>query len=303
MRYDEPALTLIQQITMLRQRGLIIPDDDFAQKVLRFVGFFRMRGYFLPFREQDANGVRGNFKLGTTFTEIVQVYIFDRKLRLLVMDAMERIEVASRTVISNEMSVQYGPHWYLESRYFRRFDHDKYISDIRNEIGSREEGSRHRDSFIASYYEQYCEPDLPPSWMIFEVLPFGYVSKTYSRLAPEPRKQIAEKFDVSHRVLESWLHTLSSLRNLCAHHSRLWNRNFGVRPKKYKPIEEHFKVYDRFYAQAVVIKSLLDSVAGHPKWAHDLANLLDESSFIDPTAMGFPPQWRTTSLWNIEESM
>ena len=134
--------------------------------------------------------------------------------------------------------------------------------------------------------------------MLFEILNVGTVSKIYSSLPLTHQKEIARQFGVHYRILTSWLHTISSLRNICAHHARLWNRAFGIPPKRVKNLKEHFERNDRFYAQIVTIKVLLDKITGHSVWAQKLKDLLDEYPDVPQKHMGFIEGWQQTGLWS-----
>lgn len=248
----------------------------------------------LPFQDKKHGGDTHNFVDGTTINDIINLYIFDRKLRLLVMDAVERIEVAIRSVISDTMSVAFDPHWFMNPSNFKEsFDHEKFMEKVDEAV---KEVGQHQ-TFINHYNSTYEDPAHPPSWMLFEILHFGTVSKIYSALPLPYQKQIAEQFGVHYKIMTSWLHTISSLRNICAHHARLWNRVFGISPKRVKSLQEHFEKNDRFYAQVVTLKVLLDKITGHSLWAQKLKELIDEYPAVPTRHMGFPENWEKSDLW------
>ena len=293
--FNKPARTVDSLIDLTEERGLAIDNREKATKFFRYAGYYRLSGYMLPFQLKSNGGASHEFVNGVALDDIIDLYVFDRKLRLVVMDAVERIEVAIRSVISDTMSVAHGPHWFLEEGNFKpSFDHAKFMEKlpvIVAEVGEHQ-------TFIKHYLSKYTEPECPPSWMLFEIMDFGTASKIYSSVLLEHQKEIAEHFGVHYKILTSWVHTISSLRNICAHHSRLWNRVFGVSPKRLKKLIEHFEPNDRFYSQAVAIKVLLDKISGHTLWAGRLKQLFEDFPKIPKHHMGFPDGWEKTDLWS-----
>ena len=188
--FDKQAQTPEEHIDLLQSRGLVIPSKEKATKYLNSIGYYRLSAYFLPyFSEKD------KFIVGINFDDILNLYIFDRKLRLLTMDAMERIEVAVRTAISNSMSIEFGPHWFLEENLFVcKETYSRFIKIISDCTGREDE--RRRTTFCTHYYNTYDTPDYPPSWMICECLPMGTWSTLYSNLEKTKyRRNIASQFD------------------------------------------------------------------------------------------------------------
>jgi len=303
--YCKPALSLDDQISLLTRRGLTIPDRDKALYYLSVIGYYRLPGYFLIFLNTTPGAPSHSFRSCVTFKDILDVYIFDRELRLLVMDAIERIEVAFRTVLSNTMCFHYGPHWFMDAARFEitRFNHNDLMDKIRRETrhpstttsGRADLG---REPFISHYYNNYCHPDLPPSWMVVEVLSFGSISNIYANLKSTDRqKDIAAAFGYHHVIIRSWLHSLSYNRNLCAHHSRLWSRIFSIPPRTVRPLEHLMRNSGTFFTQAVMLATLMHVVADGSKWEERIAELFDKHPTVDPARMGFPRDWKADSFW------
>jgi len=293
--FDKAPLTLDQLIKLLESRGLLIKDSERAKRYLRYIDYFRLSRYFSPFKDRPSGA---EFKPGATFDDILTVYIFDRKLRLLIIDAIERIEVAVRATISNTMSISYGSHWYCERGHFKRnFNHAQLINRIKMETGF--ENKKKRNESCRHYYENYNAPELPASWMIAEVLPIGSWSLIYEHLWPmKIQKVISREFGLNNTVMASWLLSLTYLRNLCAHHSRVWNRKFTITPIKAKKYSDVMKDNSHFYAQAIMIQVFLKAISTKPEWNVRLSQLFKEYSKINNALMGFPSNWDQHPLWN-----
>jgi abortive infection bacteriophage resistance protein len=293
-QFEKPAKTIDELINLCEKRGLNVDNQEKTRRFFQYAGYYRLSGYMLPFQKKKHGGDTHDFVDGTTLDKIINLYIFDRKLRLLVMDAIERIEVAIRAVLSDTMSLAHDPHWFMNASNFKEsFNHKNFMEKVDEAV---KEIGRHQ-TFINHYNSTYNDPIYPPSWMLFEILHFGTVSKIYSALPLPHQKEIAGQFGVHYRILTSWLHTISSLRNICAHHARLWNRVFGISPRSVKALQEHFDHNDRFYAQVVTIKVLLDKITGHSLWAQKLKDLFDEYPDVPKAPMGFPENWTKSDLW------
>lgn len=306
MKFTKPALGIEDQLAHLIRKGMEISNPEEAKRRLETIGYYRLSAYTYPFKSSPD---RRRFRPGTKFEKVLRIYEFDRELRLLVNDAVERCEVAIRSKIVNVTAQRLGPHWFMEPRHF----YPGYrISDLRRKIeeavGIRIDHASskkvyptiHSETFISHYYTKYGEPDLPPIWMTAEVLSFGVLSRLYSCFSDDKiRDEIASSFGVHSTVFKQWLQSLAYLRNLCAHHSRLWNRVFSVPPKIAKKHKTLIPAPDRFYAFVVVLHELQKSIHSKSPWTSRLRALLINYPEIDPTAMGFPSNWDSTSFWNL----
>ena len=161
-RYEKPVLNIDQQLELLIKQGLLVKNPKRVLHYLRFIGYHRLSGYFRTFQFQNTS--EHIFKKGATFDSIISVYIFDRKLRLLVMDAVERIEVAVRTTISSTMYEKYGPHWYLKPMLFKSsFNHKDLIKTIERETGFK--NTKKQNKSCNNYFKNYNKPYLPLVWI------------------------------------------------------------------------------------------------------------------------------------------
>lgn len=306
--FDKQALDLQDQAITLASRGLLFENWADANHHLEHIGYYRLTGYLYPFRVGGAGGDKDNFQAGTTFELIHDRYIFDRRLRILVLGAIEKIEIAVRAAISNSVSTRHGPHWFLERNHFAKpiwyheegFSIDRwhagFLNQLKSQIGHGDDSRR--DVFIRHYYDTYSEPEMPPCWMVFEAVSFGPISQCVKFLKHPEYKDLCEKFDLPHQILSSWLHSTSYIRNLCAHHSRLWNRVYTVTPT----IPRRYRVdfggsNNRTYAALLVIQLLLRCVWVGNSWADDLRTLIKRHPNLPLASMGFPDDWETKKAW------
>lgn len=298
--FNKPPLSLADQLGLMVSRGLTVGDTTAAMHYLTHIGYYRLSGYALPFQIGGSGPDRHNFKPGTAFGYILDRYVFDRKLRLLVMDAVERIEISVRAALSNEIANRHGAHWYQQARLFDpAFNHGRFIADVQEQIGHTSGNTRRRDIYIEHYYEKYSAPDMPPCWMVFELVSFGTVSLLYKNLAHPEFLAVCRSFALPHPVLSSWLHSLNYIRNICAHHGRLWNRECRIKPMIARSFAADLTPNERVYAQLVVMQILLSRIAPGNHWALKLRDLLAEHPAIPTISMGFPATWQTRVVWEL----
>ena len=280
----------MQHVRVWRDRGLQVEDEAEAVHYLTYIGYYRLSGYSRPLM-RHGTGEAHKFKEGARFTNILDLYRFDRELRLIMMDAIERIEVAFRTVFSNTMACKYGSHCYLEKKLFLFPDNAEWLArKIMDETGHAPEQKRKRDVFFDHYYQKYSSPRLPPTWMVAEALSINVWSRNYEHLASHgDRKEIARQLGCRVPLLESWMHAICYLRNLCAHHLRVWNREFTIKPMiPKKQHTEDMQRNDRFYASAFAINVLMEKACPRTGWWERLMALIDSKPFVNKAATGFP---------------
>lgn len=295
--YDKPASTIEEQVEIYEKRGLKVPDFDRASHYLKYIGYFRLTQYAGVFYETNNGGPEPAFRENTSFDDVLDLYIFDRKLRLLVMDAIERIEVASRTSISNTLSLQYGPHWLIEADVCKsRVDQAEIITKVARDIQLRSNNGNRRHELINEYFRDFSGPEMPPSWILMESLSFGTVSKLYKSLTLDLQKSISREFGLNQKTFGSWLHSISYLRNLCAHHSRIWNRRFTIKPVG-GPLSDELPRLDTFFTQASILQALMRQITNDSTWATRVKELFAEHPNIGLSEMGFPEGWDGTQNW------
>lgn len=301
MLYNKPAITIAQQIAVLKQRGLIISDDALAGLFLSNISYYRLAGYWWP---MQADKTLHTFKPNSTFENVIDLYNFDGELRVLVFDIIEKIEVGFRTRLIYHLSHEISPWWFEDATIFRNIpEHTKALIAIDREL------RQSKEVFITQHYITYhTDTRRPPSWKTIEVVSLGVISKLYGNLKPSvvsKDKIAAELGTVNHTYLPSWLQTIAQIRNICAHHGRLWNKNLPGRPKllskppnawvqQVPPVSEH----QMLYVHLCCMKYLLNIINPGNTFTQRLDILMGKYPNIDPNALGLKPGWQQEPLWN-----
>ena len=298
--FKKPATTIAQQLQHLQAEGMAIPDMARAEHWLRHVSYYRLSAYWLPFEHPKGNP-SPRFLPGTSFDTVTALYDFDRRLRLLVLDAIERIEVAVRGSWASELAQRFGPHGYLDvALYSHPGRYQDNLTRLANDVASSPE------TYIDHYRRTYNTPAMPPVWMVAEMMSFGQLSRWYALLDDRAlRNAIAKPLGLHEAVLVPLLKHLSTIRNSCAHHARLWNRGFLLRMRvPFKPVAlvstleppaAHAPA--QLYNALVLIVYLLRQVAPASAWRDELTALLAQHPTGELSAMGFPQDWSTRPLW------
>jgi abortive infection bacteriophage resistance protein len=291
MRYEKPARVFESQLDLLVGRGLTVANRLVAIRWLKNVSYYRLSAYMLPFK---AAGVEA-FIPGTTFEQITDLYRFDRRLRLILLEAIERIEIALRAAVTYELAICKGPFAHTERRNFDcRFDHQKML----DEIATMERDSN--ETFVVHYRDKYfSEPHLP-IWMATELLSFGYLSRMYAAVEPAIKNKFARGFDVDKMYVQNWTHVLNYVLNVCAHHCRLWNRELAIKPRL--PAVARNWPYgevpnDRLYSVLVIVRHSLSRLFPNTGWHRRLFALFDEFPQVPRERMGIPENWREIAPW------
>ena len=293
--YTKQIQTFASQISILKQRGLLIADEHDAEEWLHQVSYYRMSGYWYPLLADRQNHI---FKPGSTFEQAKILYEFDSQLRRIVLSAIERIEIAVRTQMAYVMSQAHGGYWFSDTSLFTsQSQHAKTLASIQDEF------QRSDEQFVRSFKRKYSNP-LPPSWITLEITSFGTMSILYQNLKPGlPKRDVAAAFGVSDTVFASWLHTLVYVRNICAHHARLWNRTLGVRPLMPRRPRNTFIPQptigtQRTYFVLSIIRYWLNIIDPANTLPQDLGRLFAYYPSVYPGALGFPQGWKQEALWS-----
>jgi abortive infection bacteriophage resistance protein len=283
----KPAKSLDDQIGLMSSRGLTVQDATSAKKILHNLNYYRLSGYM---REFQINPSRGNNKFhpGTDFDEIIAIYHFDQRLRDVLGTGLSLVEVAFRSRLAYAMAMAIGPDGYLDERHFSRSqgkNSDDSVAFIEAEI------KRSKEKFVAHHRDRLNEDF--PIWVAVETLSFGTISKLHSSIKdPKLRSVTAKTFDLAPAKFPDLIHHMSYFRNLCSHHSRLWNREMTVRV----PHFDHPAAVARRLAgvgDRCVYRSLvwLNYLVGRVDTGNDFGERVLEVFRTDPSmcaAYGFP---------------
>ena len=248
LKYDKKPLTLDQQVSLLKTRGLMIESEE----------------------------------------EIINIYIFDNRLRFLLLDLLERIEKSFKCRMSSELSIEENDsHWYLNKDFFDSAEkHKKILELITEKVDSSRELS------ILHYKYTYSEPTLPPIWTVLEILSFGQCVEIFTSLKKEYRNKISRSFGEDEQFLTNWMLCLSLLRNHCAHYSRLWSRNLTFVPKiVHNDYGKYFNnSSNRLYNYLVILQIMLNKINPSSSWLEKLHEYVEEYH-INTGQMGCPENW------------
>lgn len=292
--FNKPPFTYLQQLEQLQERGLQIPNIEKVTHLLESISYYRLSGYWYPLLVDKENHT---FKKSATFDTAFNLYCFDRELRVLIIQELEKIEVSIRAKMIYLLSHQNGAFWYQDTNLFKnQISHSKTLVSLDNEY------NRSDADFIVSFRNKYSNP-LPPSWMLLELTSFGTLSSLFSNLKPTRTKRtIANYFGLDENTFASWMHSIVYIRNVCAHHSRLWNRVMSIQP--IKPINTR-KTWlansavanNKTYFILSMVLYLLQTINPKNSFSRRFQNLLAKYPNVDSRAMGFPSNWKDEIIW------
>lgn len=298
MNYTKQPIDYTVQIETLKQRGLIITDEANALKQLRIISYFRLANYWKP---MEADKTTHSFKPHSSFENAISLYYFDKKLRALLFSAIQSVEIAFRAAIIHHVSMKYGAFWFADKSLFTsEWMFKDNLAHIEQEL------KRSKEDFINDHFIKYDNPTFPPVWKTLEIVSFGTLSKLYDNLADNSvKKVIARELGLpQHIYLESWIKSIAALRNCVAHHARVWNRRYPVKPQLPKKLPAPWIGTQnvqpiKLYAQLCCLAYLQDNIHPDNNFKQDLISLLDEYQNVDAIAMGFPSNWQNSTLWAV----
>ena len=288
-----PPISIGAQISWLSQRGLIIANRNDAAHFLGHVNYYRFRGYLEEFIDHTTNPPRA-FLAGTNFQDAVTLYDFDSRLRLLLLDAFNRIEVSIRAQWTYHLvyTGQGGQLAHLNRNLFSKgyFANLSNLHQTYQRHGKRNHG--------------YDFPDCP-TWAIAEIMSFGQLSRWYGDTDRAVQRRVAAHFGVDARVLRSVLRHLAPVRNICAHHERLWDRDFATKfpiPKRLGTNRNpgaYFNNVDpgKLYNALVITAYLTRVISNTNDWARSVADLMNRNPSVSQTRIGFISGWQNLPIW------
>ncbi len=283
----------------------MVGDEALIRQWLTTVGYYRLSAYWLPWElpptpEQTRSK---SFPAGTEFSEIVDIYLFDRKLRLLVMEAIDRFEIAVRARWTNLFSLAHGSHAHMDCENFQNgFEHARMYAKINR---STEDSS---EVFIKHYRAKYRSPHLPPLWQVTELMTLGEISMWIKATRDNRLKDaVARDLGLPNReTLEGTLQLLAYVRNICAHHGRLWNRKTVKKSPNIKAFHADLDIVvkggqrqlrNSIYNVLVILSRTLRHQSPDTSFPQRVCRLVESRPVGQLQAMGFPNDWRDRPIW------
>ena len=333
--YEKPFRSISDQITLLRERGMAVHDDEWASELLSAVGYYRLSGYFYGFREFPQHQGKGTdiwqtrlstFMPGTDLQSVNEIYEFDRRVRMRIFDGIEKFEIALRFTIGHLVAQggsfahrnpnSLSPEFTSEKKQkFINFDgttteyeasnHDAWLVEL------DKQEARSQEAFAIHHRNKYGGP--LPIWKATEVMQFGTLVALYDGLQQQHREQVAAELDILDTqskgdiaTLSNWLNHIRYVRNTCAHHSRLWNRNLDVVIVEMPRIPElaHLQPMEprtHIYGTIAILSYLLARTHPGNTWRDKtIESVTSGASAIgqDLATLGFPEKWDDEILWN-----
>jgi abortive infection bacteriophage resistance protein len=313
LKFSKPFISYEAQADKLISRGLQ-GDRTVIIDHLQSVSYYRLSGYWYPFRQMHPSG-KGRldkFVPDATIDKVWDRYIFDRRLRLLVMDALERIEIDARTRLAYLHAERHGPFGYADDPTtlpgLNLNDRTKFLEYFREQL------SKSSEDFVEHFRNKYGSDhnDLP-IWVACELMTFGNLFTFFRGCKADIQKEVARRYGVSDVVCESWLRSLNTIRNICAHHARLWNRELGTKPMI--PNKDPKWRYEtatasgpqtlslpnhRVFAILTICRVCLEVIASGNSWTERLHRLIKDHPLVPIAGLGMVPDWSKHPLWNSQ---
>lgn len=297
---SKPPLTIANQISLLKSRGMSFTSKKKANHYLSNISYYRLKGYWWDMQSNKVNHV---FQPNSSFESVIERYNFDRHLRLILFDAIERIEIALRTKMIYHLSLAYGSNWYENASLFT--DENKHS----NNLAKLQKGFGYSNEIFAKEHKRTHSDETPESWKMMEIASMGSLSKFYKNLNHQlPEKSIiAREMGLNlHNELSSWLEAIAYIRNIIAHHSRLWSRNMVKTPKSRlnspiglwlsKPLEPVQKKKPFLIICAMLY--LCNIVTPTHSIKNKILYLFEQNPNIPIYKLGFLNNWENEPIWN-----
>lgn len=275
-------MTVEEQINNLKNIGLVIFDDKYAEKILNKISYFRLvKAYSLCLKKD------GVYKPGVRFEDLVELYMFNAEFRHMLFEQIEKIEVELRCQISNYFSVKYGIFGYRDIDNFENKSAQQYLlNEIEKEI------YRNRKApFIKNFQNNYESGNIP-FYAVVEVLSFGTLSKCYKNMKNIDKKEIAKEFKINFKYLQSWIETISYVRNVCAHYGRLYNAALSKTPQLYKQYMSMGINNRTIFSVLICMKYILQDDEDWKVFVERLYALIEKYPKVNIHKLGFTNDWK-----------
>ena len=283
LKQHQPPMTIDEQVENLKSIGLIVEDEEYAKRILNDISYFRLiKAYSLTLKSKN-----GIYTENVSFEQLVELYRFNANFRQIIFPEIEKIEINVRCRVANYFAEQYGVLGYLEEDNFVNPKyHQSFIDDIEAEIRRNSKAP-----FVKNFRENY-EGGKLPIYALVEVFSFGTLSKFYKNMKNSDKKVVAKFFGVGFTYLESWLESISYVRNICAHYGRLYNAKLSKTPMLYKEYSEIGIGNNRIFGVLLCLKQLLKNDSHWNIFVDKIEMLFEKYESVDIKTMGFPENWK-----------
>ena len=292
---DQLPLSPEEIVRFLVAKGMVIDRVDDVICMLTHVNAYRLRPYWLPFVRDR---VTHEFWPTARFDRVIELYHFDKRLRALLLECLEPIEISLRANIARQVSLLHGP-WAHEFRdvSYRNDTWPKAFEMLRRAL----EHAQVNDDSIPLYGTGLPGDRQTPQLSVsIEYLPFGSLAYWFRNLVPrDAQRSVSEVYSVHPDILSSWLRHLAVVRNIAAHHGRVWNRVIPFQPRIPRGHGIAASVNNRVnkvYNTLVIIQHLLRCVNAQVQVQDRLVQLVNGHA-IRLSTVGFPSDWMERSIW------
>lgn len=288
MEVKKPT-TFDEQVDIIRSKGFIVEDEDLCKKVFGRINYYRFSAYLLPFRKVDKT-----YYSDVNFKQAYKIYEFDKKVRALILSAVEDIELYLRTQLAYYHSHKYGALGYLDKDNFNEWHKQERFKQLIKDAIENNSSTLVVQHHIEKYEGKF------PLWVIIEYFSTGMLSYFFSDLLLQDKKVLAyEMYNAIPKQVDSWLRCFTDLRNRCAHYSRLYFWKFTALPTI--PYGFDYSVTQRLFDQMLVLKFLHpDKKYWNTSFTLTLEALVEEYlEYINLDHIGFPQNWETVLSTDI----
>ena len=283
LKHHQSPMIIDEQVENLKSIGLIVEDEEYAKRILNDISYFRLiKAYSLNLKSKN-----GNYVDKVTFEQLVELYLFNANFRQIIFPEIEKIEINVRCRIANYFAEQYGVLGYLEADNFVNPEyHQSCIDDTEEEIRRNSKAP-----FVKNFRDNYEGGQLP-IYALVEVFSFGTLSKFYKNMKNPDKKAVAKSFGVGYTYFESWLESISYVRNICAHYGRLYNAKLSKTPMLYKEYSEAGIGNNRIFGVLLCLKQLLKNDSHWKIFVQNIELLFEKYESVDIKTMGFSENWK-----------
>lgn len=280
--YQVP-LTIDEQISNLKDIGLIIDDEEAASAFLNDISYFRfIKAYSIGLKEKN-----GSYHEGITFGKLKELYLFNSRFRQVLFVQIERVEINLRCRVSNYFSCKYGNLGYEDAENFKDPNyHEQMMNDVQAEIERNKKAP-----YVRNFQNNYQGGKLP-LYAAIELFSFGTLSKFFKNMKNTDKKAIASTYGVGYTYLESWIEHISFVRNICAHYGRLYNVNLAKTPSLYRQYTEQGVSNVRVFATLICLKYMLNNNNQWKNFVELIEEMFSTYTNVKQELMGFPKEWK-----------